>query len=154
MKLMARRCLPTETLVGGTLLERNSRSHWKAGNILEINEEKEGKAREKSHQSRTWESLPEQRRHQCTPWWIREHPDAITACAMERKTREAGLGSAPLLGRPRALSQHSTPKAQDLTELCKPRVVAHTCNHSRQEAGSRKIFVSSRPSWDTYPDLS
>lgn len=47
MKLMACRCLPTETLVGGTLLERNSRSHWKAGNILEISEEKEGKAREK-----------------------------------------------------------------------------------------------------------
>lgn len=47
MKLMACRCLPMETLVGGTLLERNSRSHWKAGNILEISEEKQRKAREK-----------------------------------------------------------------------------------------------------------
>lgn len=47
MKLMACKCLPMETLVGGTLLERNSRSHWKAGNILEISEEKQRKAREK-----------------------------------------------------------------------------------------------------------
>lgn len=47
MNLMACRCLPRETLVGGTLLERSNRSHWKAGDILEISEEKQGEAREK-----------------------------------------------------------------------------------------------------------